>query len=106
MKGSTSVCHGIDKVVDPDPEAEIGETLRISRLARPFPGISDIGIEADCDHDPAFIIVDRAPVRAFSIARTPRIIRHLVPKSQMRGTGNLNAVVKIVECVEYRIAIW
>src|SRR5437016_6597427 len=93
--------NGVEKVIDPNAQAEIGVTLGIGGVIRQFPGISDIGVETDGDHDATLVIIDRTPVSALAIARPLRIIRNFVAEPQMRGPGDLISLVEIVRSEEH-----
>ena len=51
-----SVSHSIDDVVDADAIRQRCSAFGILGTVGPFPGVADIGISADGDHDATFIV--------------------------------------------------
>src|ERR1035437_4429418 len=63
-----SVSDRVDDVIDADADAEGGELLGIARVVGVLPGISQIHVVTDGDHQAAAIVVDAAPVRGTAFA--------------------------------------
>src|SRR5580658_8153047 len=59
-----SVGHRINDVVHANAYPKRRILFRIVGVVRPFPGISDVGIEGHRDHDTPVIVIDAAPVRS------------------------------------------
>ena len=59
--------HGVNNVVHADPQAEIGKLQGIARSIGPFPGIANVGIQGNCHHNAAFIVIDALPARDLSV---------------------------------------
>src|SRR5450756_183649 len=58
----SSMRHRVDDVIDADADAEGGELLGVARVVGVFPGIAEIHVVTDGDHQPAVVVVDAAPV--------------------------------------------
>src|ERR1035441_3730997 len=63
-----SVRHRVNDVIDADADAEGGESFGVLRVVGVFPGIAEIHVVADGDHQAAAIVVDAAPVGGTALA--------------------------------------
>src|ERR1700735_5246577 len=84
-------------VVHADAHAELREFEGVSWIIRPFPGIADIRVQRDCNHDAALIVIDSLPARDSTIFFETR--------AQVLCSGDLVAVVQIEDGVEDRIVV-
>src|SRR5262245_55274264 len=88
------VGHGVYNVVDSNPQPERGKLLRVLRIIRMLPGISQVRVVHDGNHQPVLVVVDTAPFGANSIAfEDPS-------RPQILLSGDLVLVVQIVDDVE------
>src|SRR5690242_2157584 len=56
------VRHRVYDVVDPDSHAQGREALRVLRIVRVLPRVTEIHVVADRDHHPPMVVVNSAPV--------------------------------------------
>jgi hypothetical protein len=85
------VSHTINDVVDSQTKGQRFSPLGVARTVGPLPGIADIGVMADCDHDAAPVIADTSPVGH-------RAVGGLIPTApDIARAGNLEPLIKIVE---------
>src|SRR6202034_200559 len=68
------VRHAIHDVIEPHAKCHRCERLWISWIVGPLPGVAQVHVVADCDHDAAFVVADRAPLRDVPVffIRPPR----------------------------------
>ena len=97
--------HGVDDVVDADAKAECGILLGVGGAVGPFPGIANVGVEGDSDHDAAFVVMDGAPVSAFAIVGTLRVIGDFVATTKVGGAGNLVAIIEVEEGMKNGVVV-
>src|ERR1700733_6358682 len=89
--------HCVHDVVHADAHAELREFEGVSWIIRPFPGIADVRVQRDCDHDAALIVIDSLPAWDSTVFFEPR--------SEVLCSGDLIAVVQIEDGVEDRIVV-
>src|ERR1017187_10209968 len=87
-----SVSHGVDNIVDADADAEGGEPFGVLRVVGVFPGIAEVHVVADGDHEAAVVVVDAAPVCGAAIALVLFVNSAAL---QVLRAGDLIAVVEI-----------
>src|SRR5712664_3425879 len=94
-----SVGHSVENVVDPDAVGERSVALGIFWAVRPFPGIANIRVMADGDHDAAAVVADGPPL-------WDPAVRSVLPAAPNKScAGNLEALVKIVHDVENLVCV-
>ena len=59
--------HGVHDVVEDDAESKSGKFLGILRTVGPLPGVAEVHVGADGDHDAAAIVADGAPLRHIAV---------------------------------------
>ena len=91
--------HGVDHVIDADLHRHRGVFLGILGQIGPFPGVSQILIEADRHYHAAAIVQDAAPVRVSSPALDLTAVNHI-------QTGNTEAFAEVVDRMEDRIVVF
>src|ERR1039457_5677469 len=64
----TSVRHRVDDVIDADADAEGGEPFGVLRVVGVLPGIAQIHVVTDGDHQASVVVVDAAPVGGTAFA--------------------------------------
>src|ERR1700693_4157821 len=95
VRARRSVRHGVNHVVHADPDGQVGKLLRILGIVCELPGVADVRVIGDRDHDPSFVVVDAAPVRPYAATGTG-----LAALVQMLGAGNLETIVQIEDGVK------
>ena len=53
--------HGIHDVIGGDPQGGLRELFVILRVVGVFPGVAQVHVVADGDHESAMVVVDAAP---------------------------------------------
>src|SRR5271170_2457846 len=93
------VRHRVRDVVDPDAESERGVLFRILGVVGVLPGIAQVHVVADGDHEAAFVVVDAAPVgdEAVFLVDAVRVDELLA--------GHLVAIIQVEDGVEDRIVL-
>ena len=89
--------HGVDDVVDSDANAKLGEFQGVGGFVGPLPGVADVGVEGDGDHDAAFVVVDALPMGDAAV--------FFVTGAEVFGAGDLEAVVQIEDGVEDGVVV-
>src|SRR5512144_1160161 len=86
--------HRVNDVVNAQLVCSRGVFLGIGRIVSPFPGIAEVGIEIDHDHEAAVLILDSAVMGNVSIA--------LVSTTRVEelNPGNLDELMQIEKAVE------
>jgi hypothetical protein len=92
-----SVSHRVDDVVDAYADAEVGEAERVTWLVEPLPGVAEVGVLGDCDHDVALVVVDASPAGDSAI--------FFVASAEVFGSGDLVAVVEIEDGVKDGVVV-
>jgi hypothetical protein len=96
-KTGRSVRHGVNDVVHTDPHAQVRKVQWIPWSVGPLPGIADVRIQGNGDHDTAFIVVDTLPARNLSIFFVARV--------QVLGSGDAVSIVQIKDGVKYGVVV-
>ena len=89
--------HGVDDVVDAYADAEIGEAEGVAGIVEPLPGVAEVGVLGDGDHDVALVVVDASPAGDAAI--------FFVAGAEVFGAGDLVAVVEIEDGVEDGVVV-
>src|ERR1700677_1736548 len=89
-----SMRHAVNDVIQRHPKSHGSEGLRVIRIVRPFPGIAQVHVVTDGDHDAALVVANCTPLGHVSVffVRPPGLYV-LFP-------GNLHALIRIVKYVE------
>src|SRR6202034_3167274 len=68
------VRHAIHDVIEPHAKSHRCESLWISWIVGPLPGVAQVHVVADRDHDAPLVVADRPPLRDVSVffIRPPR----------------------------------
>src|SRR5207245_6719756 len=62
-----SMRHGVDNVIDAEPDSQRRVLLRVLGVVGVLPGVAEIHVVADGDHEAAFVVVDSTPARCDAI---------------------------------------
>ena len=65
---TTSVRHGVNDVIDSDPDSQRRKLLVVSGIVRPLPRVPDIGLKRHRHHDAPAVVVNPAPARRTALA--------------------------------------
>src|SRR3954447_14143476 len=99
---SPSMRQRVNNVIYADPHTERGESLRVERIVGVLPGVAQVHVVADCDHQSAVIVENPPPVRCVAADRGWKRCRALLANAltaEVLGAWNLVLVVEI----EYRV---
>ena len=91
--------HGVNDVVNADADPERGVFLGIFGIVGVLPGIAEVHVVADGDHEPAFVVIDAAPMRHEAV-----FFRNAVRVEDLL-TRHLVAIVQVENSVEDRAAV-
>ncbi len=92
--------HGVDEVIHSDAHAERAVLFGVLRIIGVLPGIAQVHVVADGDHEPAFIVIYAAP---FGIVGT---FLPVAARIDELSTGDLIAAIEIVQGVKDGIAVF
>src|SRR5689334_13454020 len=87
-----SMRHRVDDVVDAEPVRRRRHRRRVTWVVGVLPRVAHVAVVIQRDHEPAFVVIDAAPVR-----------RALHAAIEMPLARNLRALVEIEENVEHRV---
>ena len=95
------MCQIVNEIVHRDAVSEGGPLLRVSRIVRPLPGIAQIHVVADGDHDPALVVANATPMRHFPGGA------FFVGDACLKDlrAGNLKAVLQVIDRVKNRVVV-
>jgi hypothetical protein len=95
------MCQIVNEIVHRDAVSERRPLLRISRIIRPLPGIAQIHVVADGDHDPALVVANATPMRYFPGGA------FFVGDAGLKDlrAGNLKAVLQVIDRVKNRVVV-
>ena len=94
-----SMRHRIGDVVHGYADAQGGELLGIVGIVGVLPGVAQIHVVADGDHQAALVVVDAAPGARVAVL----LVCHAAVQATL--AGDLVAVIEIVEDVEDLVAV-
>ena len=89
--------HRVDDVVDADADAQVGEAEGIAGPVEPLPGVAEVGVLRDGDHDVSLVVVDAAPAGDAAI--------FFVAGIEVFGSWYLVALVEIEDGVKDGVVV-
>src|SRR6478736_1025378 len=94
-----SMAHRVDGVADAEAIGQRREVLRILGIIRELPGVTQVHVEVDRDHQPPVIVEYPTPVRLHAV------LLICAPGSQGVDSGYLHAVVQVPHHMEDLVAV-
>ncbi len=97
FSGLFLVGHRVDDIVDAYADAEVGEAEGVAGPVEPLPGVADVGVLGDRDHDVALVVVDASPAGDAAVL--------FVAGAEVFGAGDLVAIREIEDGVEDGVVV-